>query len=150
MNKALTSLLLAALVGFVAPLQAQEDSGKTRKKSPVKVEMEKLDESLDAVAAFLEKPAGAAPMQQVAAAQAALQEAKKHPPRTLEQQPEEKRAAFLAAYKVEMNKNLRLVLDLEDALLQKDWEAAKTAMAAIKKLKKSAHRTYKGRRRRRK
>lgn len=147
MNKTLLSCALAALVGISAPLAAQQGDGDS-KKSPVKVEMGKLDDALDVVGDYLEKPDGKAPMAEVAAAQAAMQESKQHPPRTLEEQPEEKRAAFLAAYKVEINKALRALLDLEDAMLQKDWAAAKQAMEKLSDLKKTGHRTYKGRRRR--
>ena len=58
MNKKLLSCALAALVGITAPLSAQEDTGGAKKKSPVKAQMEKLDEALDAVGDCLDKPAG--------------------------------------------------------------------------------------------
>lgn len=147
MNKILISTLLAGLVGATAPLAAQEQ-GEAKPKSPVKLEMEKLDEAIDAVAEWLEKHEGKAPMDQITAAHAALQESKKHPPKGLEQQPEADRPAFLVDYKVQINKSIRLVLDLEDALLTGDHKAAAAALDAMKDLKKTAHRKFKGRRRR--
>lgn len=142
------NLLLATLVLAIPTAAIAQEAGG-RKKSPVKVEMERLDEALDAVGDYLKEPKGDAPLAQIAAAQAALQESKKHPPGTLEQQPEEKRAEFLAAYKIKINETIRVLLDLEDALLQNKTEDAGKAMQALKELKKTGHRTFKPRRRRR-
>ena len=115
------TLLLALFATFAvasaSPLFAQEDAKPKRKKSPVKVEMEKLEEAIEAVEDFLAKPEGKAPMAEMAAAQISLIEAKKHAPRATTRIPEEKRAQWLLDYKIEINKALRGVLAIEDALL---------------------------------
>lgn len=145
--------LLTAVLGlaFLAtPLFAQEreGGGGGRQGSPLKAEMEKLDEALEAVGDFLKKPEGDAPLAQVAAAEAALNEAKKHEPRATQRQPEEKRADYVRDYKVGINKTIRLMLDLEDALLQKDWKAAEKALGELEKAKKEGHQVFKPRRQR--
>ncbi|MCK5941907.1 MAG: hypothetical protein KAI24_08075 [Planctomycetes bacterium] len=145
MHKILLSALFA-VVAPTAPLLAQDDAKPAT--PPIKAEMKKFDKALDAVIDFLEKPSDKAPMAEVAAAQAALHGAKQHPPRITEQQPKDKRAEFVRNYRLAMNKMLRAMLDLEDALLTKDYEAAQKAVDAMVAQKKSGHRTFKGRRRR--
>jgi len=150
--------ILTALLGlaFVAsPLSAQERGGREgregagRQDPPLKQEMEKLDEAVDAVAEFLKKPDGDAPMAEVAAAQAALHEAKKYEPRATQRQPEDKRADYVRDFRIEINKLIRRVLDLEDALLKKDWKGATKVLDEIEKVKKEGHQVYKPRRQRR-
>jgi len=143
------TLLLATLFAALttAPLTAQEDAKP--QTSPIKAEMKRFDKALDVVIEFLEKPSAKAPVAEVAAAQSALQESKQHPPRTAGQQPEDKRAEFVRSYRLAMNKMIRSMLDLEDALLNKDYEAAQKAVDDMVAQKKTGHRTYKGRRRRR-
>jgi translation initiation factor IF-2 len=52
------------------------------------------------------------------------------------------------AYQVEINKALRGILDLEDAMLTKDLKAAEAAMKALKAMEKAGHKVFKPRRRR--
>ena len=108
------SLIVAlfALATATTPILSQ-DAGQRpkRTKSPVKVEMEKMEEALDAVGDFLKKPDGKAPMAEITAAAGSLMEAKKHAPRAAARQPKEKQAAFVIAYQVEINKALRGILD---------------------------------------
>ncbi|MGC6488821.1 MAG: hypothetical protein ACON4Z_14335 [Planctomycetota bacterium] len=146
MRNLLISSLFTALVP-VAALQAQED---TKPAAPIKAEMKKFDEALDAVIDYLEdgKPGEEAPMAKVTAAQAALQASKQHPPRITGQQPKDKQAAFVRDYRIAMNKMIRSMLDLEDALLQGDKAAALKAVDDMVAQKKTGHRTFKGRRRR--
>ena len=149
------SVLAAFLLGCTvvsSPLSAQEDGGRQggrRAPSPIEAEMEKLDEAVDAVAEFLKKPAGDAPFASVAVAQAALHEAKQHVPNTTEQQPEGERAAFVKAYRLQINKTMRGLLDLEDALLAADWQAAEKVLGELQKQKKAGHDKFKGKRQRR-
>ena len=146
MKKILLIVLFCAALP-ATPLFAQ-DAGK-RKSPPVKVAMKKFDKALDEVFDFLQEPKGTAPMAKVTEMQAALLEAKQHEPRSLEQQPADKRAAFLRGYKIEINKTIRLVLDLEDALLQQDYKQATKLMDRLDEQKKAAHKVYKPKRRRR-
>jgi hypothetical protein len=142
-------LLCCTLVS--APSFAQEDasgSGARRDPSPIEAQMEQLDEAVDAVADFLKKPAGDAPLASVAAAQAALHEAKQHVPNTTERQPEGERAAFVKDYRLQINKTMRGLLDLEDALLGEDWKAAEKVLGELQKQKKAGHDKFKGRRQR--
>ncbi len=143
------TLLLASLfaASTTAPIAAQEDAKPAT--PPIKAEMKKFDKALDVVIEFREKPSQKAPMAEVAAAQAALQESKQHPPRTTGQQPKDKQEEFVRSYRLAMNKMIRSMLDLEDALLNKDYEAAQKAVDDMVAQKKTGHRTYKGRRRRR-
>lgn len=145
------SLIVAlfALATATTPILSQ-DAGQRpkRTKSPVKVEMEKMEEALDAVGDFLKKPDGKAPMAEITAAAGSLMEAKKHAPRAAARQPKEKQAAFVIAYQVEINKALRGILDLEDAMLTKDLKAAEAAMKALKAMEKAGHKVFKPRRRR--
>jgi soluble cytochrome b562 len=144
-NLLLSPLFLALLP--VSSLQAQE---KSKPAAPIKTEMKKFDKALDAVIDFLEdgKTGEEAPMAEVAAAQAALQASKQHPPRITGQQPKEQQAAFVRAYRIAVNKMIRSMLDLEDALLQGDNKAAQKAVDDMVAQKKNGHRTFKGRRRR--
>ena len=88
MKHALFTAVLGLAV-LATPSFAQErEGGGGRQGSPLKAEMEKLDEALEAVGEFLKKPEGDAPLAQVAAAEAALNEAKKHEPRATQRQPE--------------------------------------------------------------
>ena len=148
MKNPLLLLSFAALTAVSCPLVAQDDGEATgRAKPPIKVEMEKLDEALEAIEAFLEEPAGEPPLAPAAAAQQALQAAKQHAPRTTWQQPEAERAAFVVAYRLMVNDTMRRLVDLEDALLQQDWAKAKTVAASLGQLKKEGHDRFKKRRR---
>jgi hypothetical protein len=146
------SSLIAALFTIAAattPVLSQDGGQQPkRQKPPVKVEMEKMEEALDVVGDFLKKPEGKAPMAEITAAAASLMEAKKHAPRAAARQPKEKQAEFILAYQVEINKALRGVLDLEDAMLTKDYKAAEAAMTALKAMEKAGHKVFKPRRRR--
>jgi len=146
MRNLLLSSLLFALVP-VPSLQAQESE---QPAAPIKAEMKKFDKALDAVIDFLEdgKKGEEPPMAQVAAAQAALQASKQHPPRITGQQPKDKQSEFVRDYRLAMNKMIRSMLDLEDALLTRDWKAAEKAVDDMVAQKKTGHRTFKGRRRR--
>ena len=144
--------LLVALFAIAAatPVLSQ-DAGATRpkrEKSPVKVEMEKMEEALDAVGEFLKKPDDKAPMAQITAAAVSLMEAKKHAPRATARQPKEKQAEFVKNYQVGINKALRGLLDLEDAMLNKDYKAVEAAMKELKAIEKAGHKVFKPRRRR--
>ena len=144
-------LLFASLLAFampVAAVQAQADAEP--QTPPIKAEMKKFDKALDAVIDFLEdgKKGEEPPMAQVTAAQAALQASKQHPPRITEQQPKDKQREFVRDYRIAMNKMIRSMLDLEDALLNGDWKAAEKAVDDMVAQKKTGHRTFKGRRRR--
>jgi hypothetical protein len=149
------TVLAAFLLGCTlvsSPSLAQDDasgSGSRRAHSPIETEMEKLDEAVDAVAEFLKKPDGDAPLGSVATAQAALHEAKQHVPATTEQQPESERAAFVKAYRLQINKAMRGLLDLEDALLAADWKAAEKVLGELQKQQKAGHDKFKGKRQRR-
>ena len=144
------TLLLASLFAALttAPIAAQEDAKPAT--PPIKAEMKKFDKALDAVIDFLEdsKKGEEPPMAQVAAAQAALQASKQHPPRITGQQPKDKQSEFVRDYRLAMNKMIRSMLDLEDALLTRDWKAAEKAVDDMVAQKKTGHRTFKGRRRR--
>ena len=141
---------LLAITTAAAPLMSQNAEGQRpkRTRSPVKVEMQKMEEALEAVDDYLQKPEGDAPMAQIAAATTSVIEAKKHAPRAASTQPEEKRADFIKSYQIEMNKVLRGILDLEDALLANDLKAAEKAMKAFSAMEKAGHKVFKPRRRR--
>ena len=148
MHKTLIPTLFAFAVSAM-PLAGQDEAKPKPQPHPIKVEMKKFDAALDDVSDYLEKPGDKLPMQHVAAAQAALQACKVHAPRTTEQQPKERREEFVRNYRLAINKLLRAALDLEDALLQKDYEAAEKAVDDMLAQRRQGHRTYKGRRRRR-
>lgn len=150
-TKSMKSSLIAALFTIAAtttPLLSQSGQQPKRQKSPIKVEMEKMDEALDVVADFLDKPEGKAPLAEITALTTALMESKKHAPRAAARLPKEKQAEFVLAYQVEINKALRGVLDLEDAMLTKDYKAGKAAITALKAMEKAGHKVFKPRRRR--
>ena len=91
-NSKMRRLLFASLLAFampVAAVQAQADAEP--QTPPIKAEMKKFDKALDAVIDFLEdgKKGEDLPMAEVAAAQAALQASKQHPPRITGQQPKD-------------------------------------------------------------
>lgn len=151
MKRLAIAAVFLTFAAATSPLFAQDDGQRgdgRRAPSPVKEQMEKLDEALEAIGKFLEKPEGEAPMAQLAAAQAALHEAKQHAPRSTQRQPEGQQAAYVVDYKVQLNKTLRAALDLEDAMLAKDWAAAGKALAKLEELKKAGHDKFKPRRRR--
>ena len=143
----LATLLLSASV-VSAPLFAQETGEKpaNRRGSPLGNEMKTVEKAIEAVSDFLKKPEGDAPIAEVVAAQEALHNAKQEKPRLTARQPEDKQDKFVTAYKVEINKAVRATLDLEDALVQKDWKAAAKAVDALEKLEKEGHKEFKGRR----
>ncbi|HEX5053430.1 MAG TPA: hypothetical protein VFZ65_16755, partial [Planctomycetota bacterium] len=150
MNRTLVVALLAGITAFSTPLLAQEggEGGERgrRPASPLKTEMEKVEKALDAVTAFLKKPEGDAPLAEVAAAQEALHKAKQETPRLTARQPEDKQASFVTEYKIQINKTTRVMLDLEDAMLQKDWKAAGKVLEELEKMQKQGHDKFKGRR----
>ena len=147
MKKALLIAFAVATASVTLVAQDVKDA-TSRSKSPVKVEMKKLDEALDAVADYLAKPEGKAPLAQIATAQQALQQAKQHAPRTAKAKPEGERAAFVIEYKLQINRAARGLLDLEDALLQKNWEVASSTVKQLQQQKKAGHKKFKGKRRR--
>ena len=146
------SLLIAllAITTAASPLLCQDEGGKRPQRAPseIKAQMEKMEEALDAVGEYLKKPEGDAPMAKITEAAASLMEAKKHAPRATQRQPEDKQADFVRAYQVEINKAMRGILDLEDAMLGKDYKAAAKALAALKDIEKAGHKVYKPRRQR--
>lgn len=146
------SLLVAllAITTAAAPLTSQNPEGQRpkRARSPVKAEMQKMEEALETVDDYLQKPEGDAPMAAITAATSAVIEAKKHAPRAASMQPEDKRAEFIKSYQVEMNKVLRGILDLEDALLANDLKAAEKVMKTFSAMEKAGHKVFKPRRRR--
>jgi len=140
---------LLAITTMTTPLLSQDGEKRpARKKSPVKVEMENLDEALEAVSDWLEKPEGKAPMAKITEATVAMVEAKKHAPRATARLPEDKQKEFVKNYQIEINKLLRSILDLEDAMLKGDHKAAEKILDDMNDLKKSGHKTFKPRRRR--
>ncbi|MCA8953513.1 MAG: hypothetical protein KDE27_28635 [Planctomycetes bacterium] len=143
--------VLAAALCFALPALAQDGERPQgrRAPSPVKAEMENLEEAIEKIGEYLKKPEGDAPLAQVEIALESLQAAKKHAPRSAQRQPEEKRDEFVRAYRVAINKTMRSVLDLEDALVLGDHEAAAKALAALEASEKENHRIYKPRRQRR-
>lgn len=149
------SAVLAALLSLpllTTPSFAQEGERPApgqRQASPLKEEMEKLEEALEAVEAFLAKPEGDAPLAVVTEAQAEMLKSKARQPRLTERQPEGEKAKFVSDYKVQMNKLLRGLLDLGDALLEKNWKAAKKVLDSLEELKKAGHDKFKGKRQRR-
>ena len=145
------SLLVAllAIATATTPLLSQDAGNRpARTKSPVKVEMEKMDEALDVVSEWLKKPEGAAPMAKISEAAVAMIEAKKHAPRATARLPKEKQKDFVKNYQIEINKLLRNILDLEDAMLTGDHKAAEQVLASMKDIKKAGHKVFKPRRRR--
>lgn len=144
------SLLVALFAIFAAttPALSQEGQRPVRKKSPVKAEMEKVEEALDVVGDYLKKPEGKAPATELTSAIAALVECKKHAPRATARLPEDQQAEFVKNYKIEINKALRGVLDLEDAVLNKDMKKAEEALKALYAMEKAGHKVFKPRRRR--
>ena len=96
-------LIAAATVAPNAVAQDAKEASAKRQAPPIKVEMKKLDKALDAVADFLKKPEGDAPMAEIAAAQKALQESKQHQPRATERQPDGERASYVIDYKLQIN-----------------------------------------------
>jgi len=144
------NLLLPSLLFALIPVASLQAQGDERPAAPIKTEMKKFDKALDAVIDFLEdgKSGEKPPMAEVAAAQAALLASKQHPPRITGQQPKDKQDEFVRDYRIAMNKMIRSMLDLEDALLQGDRKAAEKAVDDMVAQKKTGHRTFKGRRRR--
>lgn len=145
------SLLVAllALTTATTPLLSQ-DAGKrpARKKSPVKVEMEKMADALELVSDWLKKPEGAAPMAKITEAVVAMVEAKKHAPPATARQPEAKQKDFVKNYQIEVNKVLRSILDIEDAMLNGDHKVAEKILGGLKAIEKAGHKVFKPRRRR--
>ena len=97
---------------------------------------------------WLKKPEGAAPMAKISEAAVAMIEAKKHAPRATARLPKEKQKDFVKNYQIEINKLLRNILDLEDAMLTGDHKAAEQVLASMKDIKKAGHKVFKPRRRR--
>ena len=143
-------VVLLTITSAAAPLMSQNADGQRpkRTRSPVKVEMQKMEEALETVDDYLKKPEGDVPMAEIAAATAAVIEAKKHAPRAASTQPEDKRADFIKSYQIEMNKVLRGILDLEDALLADDLKAAEKVMKTFSTMERAGHKVFKPRRRR--
>lgn len=144
---ALLSLPLLTVPSFAQ--EGERPAAGQRQASPLKEEMEKLEEALEAVEAFLAKPEGDAPLAVVTEAQAEMLKAKARQPRLTERQPEADKPKFVNDYKVQMNKLVRGLLDLEDALLEKNWKAAKKVLDSLEELKKAGHDKFKGKRQRR-
>ncbi len=143
----LAALLFTSTI-VCTPLFAQEGGERpaNRRGTPLGAEMKKVEKAVESVSDFLKKPEGDAPIADVVAAQEALHKAKQEKPRLTQRQPEDKQAKFVDAYKVEINKAVRATLDLEDALVQKDWKAAEKAVKELEKLEKEGHKEFKGRR----
>ena len=149
MQHSLLATVLAAIAVISTPLFAQEGGERPagrRNASPLGTEMKKVDKAIEAVDEFLKKPEGEAPMAEVVALQEALHKAKQEKPRLTQRQPEDKQGKFVDDYKVEINKAVRAALDLEDALVQKDYKAAAKALGELEKLEKEGHKQFKGRR----
>lgn len=144
------SLLVTFLtiVTAAAPAFAQDGQRPARKKSQVKAEMVKMEDALDVVSEWLKKPEGKAPMDKVTEATLAMVEAKKHAPRATARQPEDKREEFVKNYQIEVNKVIRNLLDLEDAMLKGDHKAAAKILGGFKDMEKAGHKVFKPRRRR--
>lgn len=145
------SLLVAALLGVSAtctPLFAQQGGEQPagRRGTPLGTEMKKVEKAIEAVSTFLDKPTGDAPLAEVVAAQEALHKAKQEKPRLTQRQPEDKQDKFVTDYRININKAVRATLDLEDALVQKNWKAAGQAVKELEKLEKDGHKEFKGRR----
>ena len=152
MKHPLLITLLAGIAATSTPILAQDDGDAPpaqRSSTTVKSQMKTFDKSLDVIIDFVKKPEGDAPMADVAAAQEALHNAKQIAPRLTDEQPADEQAEFVKAYKLQINKTIRGMLDVEDALLQKDWKAAAVALEELQKLKKPGHDKFKGKRRRR-
>lgn len=145
------SLLVAllAIATAATPLLSQDgDKRPVRKKSPVKAEMQKMEDALDLVADWLKKPEGDAPMASITEAAVAMIEAKKHAPLATARQPEGKQKQFVKNFQIEINKVLRNILDLEDAMLNGDNKAAEKILGGMKDIEKAGHKVFKPRRRR--
>lgn len=142
-------IALFVLTTATSPLLSQSDSTRpARKKSPVKVEMENMEEALDVVSEWLKKPEGDAPMAKITEATVAMVAAKKHAPRATARLPEDKQKEFVKNYQIEINKLLRSILDLEDAMLKDDHKTAEKILGGMKAIAKAGHKTFKPRRRR--
>ena len=60
------------------------------------------------------------------------------------------RAAFVKAYRLKMNALIRSLLDLEEAMISKDWAKANVAASAMSDTQKAGHKRFKPKRRTRK
>jgi len=149
-NTVLRSLALALC--FATPALFAQDAGAPpqEKKAPPSVgaHMEQLEAAMEIIVPYVQTFEGDAPMAELDKALKALQASKQQAPKTARRQPEDKRAEFIKAYRIAINVSIRAMLDLEDAILAKDKDAAMAALKKVSAAKKAGHNTYKGRRRR--
>jgi len=106
--------------------------------------MKGVNRNFRVISRFLRKPEGDAPMAAVMELQKMALQAKIATPSLAETKPEDERAAFVAAYRKDMNKFLRQILDLEDAMAAQEWEKATEIAKALNEAKKAGHEAYKG------
>lgn len=67
---------------------------------------------------------------------------KVHVPRYFEELSEEEAATMLVSFRVDMTKFIGSLLELEKAILEDDWETAKTLAADLKTHRKEGHKAY--------
>lgn len=119
------------------PEQAEEDHG------PLEEAMLEVKASIRALRRSLKKPEqDAASLTSITRLQSAMVEAKGQAPRMTESLPEDKRAAFVVAYRTEMLELLEASFVLERAILAKDREAVTAAFAGMRGLEDPAHERF--------
>jgi len=105
------------------PAAAADDAAASNDEQLDEV-MKSINKNYRVVRLFLRKPEGDAPLESVYEMQQACMTAKGLKPSIFEKVPAERREEFVTEYKKSMNQFLRTMLDMEDAMLVKDWEGA--------------------------
>ena len=119
------------------PEQAEDDHG------PLETAMLEVKASIRALRRSLKKPEqDAASLTSITRLQSAMVLAKGEAPRMTASLPEDKRAAFVSAYRSEMIELLEASFLLERAVLAQDREAVTAAFAGMRGLEDPAHERF--------
>ena len=139
MNRFLLPFLAACVLAGSRPALAPQEQAKT----PLMLEMEKLDAALEALKLGIRDPTkDAASLEQIVLAQQACLNCKQMTPRMAPNVPEAERAKFLTDYRKGLAAALIELAKLETALLDGDRDQARALWRKIEQMEEEGHNTF--------
>lgn len=125
---------------------ADHDHGDSDDESPVHERMEEMGKSMRVLARGLNSADPAAGKADYLEALQKMQllavEAKALVPSTMEKVPEADRPAKLAGYRADLAATIAIMLEIEQAVLSDQWDAAKEAFGKLRAARKDGHEKY--------
>lgn len=118
-------------------------SEESHEDSPLEEHMHAVEDCIRKLRRSLRKPEQKADsLATLTELQVAAAHAKQEVPRMMASLPEDQRAAFQVAYRAEMLKLCRQILDVEEAVLADDADAVKAAFDSLRRLEDPAHERF--------